>query len=328
MTIKPFFLTTLLFSTTIILGQKISELKIDNKQSILNGKVFFQFPTNAKNVARQTDIMSADPNTNKETRIVLDIDKQRLVFFARELYVTSDKNLLTTIAKDNSENAKTKLLTENDSLLSVLVTPKQFDSTQNAILINRLYVRTQDNSVFVIEAYINPEGFKNKDEFQKLSEKVFSTLTTGNRKLNFKARTDVLPIFGGKKKFAIALPDGYIITKDKKYDFEVLKFQKVKDISDTSWLSLTIYTGYHPSYFYEEYDFNENGAEKVHGHFLNNNIEWLYFKSAEKQLYLKEQKIQMPQIEEGLIVHIAMLGNSKTAIDELTKIIGNIKLTE
>ena len=328
MTIKTLFFSALLLLTTQGIGQKISDLKLDNKQSILNDKAFFQFPTDAKNVARQADIMSADPNTNKETRIILDIDKQRLVFFARELYVTGNDNLLETISKDNNENAKTKVLTKQDSLLSVLVTPSKFDSTQNAILVNNLYVKTQDKTVFIIGAYINPAAFKNKDEFQKLADKVFASLTKGNRKLNYKARTETLPIFDGKKKFSISLPDGYVITKDKKYDFEVLKFQKIRDIADTNWTSLTIYTGNHPSYFYGEYDFDGNDGVKANTTFLNKGVEWLDFKNAEKQLFLREQKIPSDQIEKGLIIHIAMLGNNQEAINELTKIIENIKLTE
>src|SRR5690606_29821135 len=143
--------------------------------------------------------------------------------------------------------------TKRDSLLSVLVTPTKFDSTENAILVNNLYVRTQDKTVFVIGAYINPDAFKNKDEFQRVSERVFASLTKGNRKLNYKSRIEVSPIFDGKKKFSILLPEGYVITKDKKYDFEVLKFQKVRDIADTNGSSLTIYTGNHPSYFYPDY---------------------------------------------------------------------------
>jgi hypothetical protein len=328
MTIKTFISTALLLLATQGFGQKISELKPDNKLSILNDKAFFQFPTDAKNVARQADIMSADPNANKETRIILDIDNQRLVFFARELYATSNDNLLETISKANSENAKTKTLTKQDSLLSILVTPSKFDSTQNAILINNLYVMTQDKTVFIIGAYINSAAFKYKDEFQKLSEKVFASLTKGNRKLNYKARIETLPIFDGKKKFSIALPNGYVITKDKKYDFEVLKFHKVRDMADTNWTSLTIYTGNHPPYFYSEYDFDGNDAVKKNSNFLNKNVEWLDFENAEKQFYLREQKIPSDQIEEGLIIHIAMLGNNQEAIYELTKIIENIKLIE
>lgn len=329
MTLKKLLLSifTLTIATTCF-GQKISGLKLNNKQSILNDKAFFDFPANANNVARQADIMSADYNINKETRIILDIDEQRLVFFARELYVTSGDNLLETLSIEIDENAKIKILTKQDSLLSVLITPTNFDSTQNAILVNNLYVKTPDNTVFVIGAYINPDAFKNKDEFQQLSENIFASLMKGSRKLDVKARRSVSPIFDGKKKFSITLPEGYVITKDKKYDFEVLKIQKVRDISDTNWSSLTIYTGQHPSYFHSDYNFNISDAKMSNENFLDNPVEWLNFKNEERQFYLKEQKIPGDQIEDGMIVHIAMLGNNQEAINELTGIIESIKLTE
>ena len=328
MTKKTFFLSVLLFSAMTGCGQKISDLKLDNKQSILNDRAFFQFPSKAKNIARQTDIMSETPNINRETRIILDIDEQRLVFFARELYVTSNNNLLEALSIENSEKANLKILTNADSLHSVLITPTTFDSTANAILINNLYVQTQDGTIFVIGAYINPNAYKNKDDFQKLTENVFSTLTKGNRKLNFKARIEKVPVFfNSKEKFNIVLPEGYIITKNSQYDFEVLNIQKIRDIADTNWFSLTIYTGNHPSYFYEEYDFRKSNAIKTDGQFLNKKIMWLNFKNDERQLYLKEQQIPIDQIKE-IIAHIAMLGNSQESIDKLTKLIENIKITE
>lgn len=318
----------MLFIAAVSYGQKISSLQLDNKQSILNDKAFFYFPTGAKNVARQVDIMSADPNINQETRIILDIDKQRVVFFARELFVTSDDKLFETIVKEEAGNSKSKVLGNKDGLLSVLSTPAKYDTSQTAILINNLHVRTQDNSVFVIEAYINPEAFINRKEFQELSEKVFATLTKGNRLLNLKARTERFPIFNGKKQFTIALPQGYTVTKDKSYDFEVLELKKIKDIADTNWLSLTIYTGNYPSYFYKDYNLEEGQAEKVKGKFLDKNVEWLYFKTVDEPLYLKEQEIPCDNIENGLIVHIAMLANKPSAINELTELIEHMKLTE
>jgi hypothetical protein len=326
---KTFFLSVLLFSVTASFGQKISDLKLDNKQSILNDRAFFQFPNEAKNIARQTDIMSENSNINRETRIVLDIEEQRLVFFARELYVTSNNNLLEVLSMKKKKKEILKILTDTDSLQSVLITPTTFDSTANAILVNNLYVQTQDGTVFVIGAYINPNAYKNKDDFQKLTENVFSTLTKGNRKLNFKARIEKVPIFfDSKKKFNIVLSEGYIITKNSQYDFEVLNIQKVRDIADTNWFSLTIYTGNHPSYFYGEYDFDKSSAIKTDGQFLNKKIVWLNFKNDEEQFYLKEQQIPIDQIAKGLIAHIAMLGNSQESINELTKLIENIEITK
>lgn len=323
-------ITTLAFfilSFTCI-GQSISSLALDNRQSILNDKAFFNFPTKAANSARATDIMAADPNTNRETRIVMDIDQMRLVFFAQELFVSANNDLLPAIAKEDGTNFKSRLLINKDSMIAVLTKALTFDTTQPAILVNSLMVKTADNSVFRISAYINPPAFGHLKEFQQLSEKVFSSLSKGTRRLNFKARTETFPILDSRKSFSIPLPDGYVVTRDKKYDFEVLIFRKIKDISDTSWSSLTIYTGFHPSFFHSEYGFDAAKATTVKGVFLKTEVEWLFFKDAGKQFYLKEQKIPSGNIQEGLVIHIAMLGSSPAVVDELTALIGKISITE
>lgn len=308
-------------------GQSLNEIRLDNNQSILNNKASFNFPTAAKNEARATDIMSTDHNINQETRIVLDIDKMRLVFFAQELYLLGNNNLFAEISKDKSPlNFQRKILTDKNKILSILSTPTVFNSTKNAILVNSLLVKMQDNSIFRINAYINPDAYKMKNEFIKLTENVFQTFTKGRRDNNFSARTESINIFGTKKNFKLNLPENYCITIDQKYDFQVLKFHKYLNYSDTNWVSLTIYTGDHPSYFYREYGFDESSSKQVSGKFLEKNIEWLSFYNSEKQIFLKEQKIPSDIIDEGIIVHIAMLSNRNISIDELTKIVEAIKL--
>jgi hypothetical protein len=313
------------FQTTF--GQGLKDIKLDNKQSILNNKAFFNFPTAAKNEARATDIMSTDHNINQETRIVLDIDTMRLVFFAQELYLFGDNNLFNEVSKEKSNlNFKSKILTDKDQIFSILSTPTVFDSTKNAILVNSLLVKTEDNSVFQINAYINPDAYKLKDDFVKLTEQVFETLTKGTRKNNFTARDQTLNIFGTKKNFKFTIPENYFITIDQKYDFQVFKFHKYSNYSDTNWVKLIIYTGHHPSYFYKSYGLDRGVSKKVNGKFLDKKINWLSFYDSNKQLYLKEQQIPSDKIEKGLIVHIAMLSNREISIDELTKIVESIQL--
>lgn len=306
----------------------IASLPLSNKQSILNDRAFFMFPASAENLARETNLMAADPNTNRETRIVLDVKNMRMVFFAQELYSTSGENLLAFVAKDDRHDFKSRLLSGSDSLVSVLSTPLFFDTTETAILVNTLLVKTADNSIFRISAYITPGAFKEKEAFQKLSEHVFSTLSKGTRCLNTKARTETWPIYGGAKKFSIRVPEGYVITKDAKYDFEVLKIHKMTEMGDTSLTSLIIYTGHHPSYFYQEEGFSENQAEKVKGSFLDKKTDWLYFKNSAKALYIKEQLIPFDKISKGTILHVAMIADRAQTIEELSSIVTNMKLTK
>jgi hypothetical protein len=308
-------------------GQSLGNLKLDNRLSILNDKAFFKFPTAAKNEVRETDIMSADHNINKETRIVLDIDDMRLVFFAQELYRIGDKNLFAEVSKEKgSLNFNRKILTDQGQLLSILSTPTVFDSTRNAILVNSLLVKTQDNSIFQINAYINPDAYRQKDEFVKLTEQVFQTLTKGTRENNLAQREETLNIFGTKKGFKFSIPEKYTITIDQKYDFQVFKFNKYSNLNDTDWVRLTIYTGNHPSYFYKSYELDEKSSKRVTGKFLDSKVDWLTFYDSDKQIFLKEQIIPSDKIDKGLLVHIAMVSNKDISIEELTKIVESIQL--
>lgn len=211
--------------------QNLDTIKLDNKQSVLNDRAFFTFPTYADNIKRSVDIMSADPNANVETRIVLDIGEMRLVFFAEELYMLGDNNLYDYASKENEKkNIITKILTDKDSLRSILSTPTTFDSTKTAILLNSLLVQTQDSTIFRISAYINPDGYKLKSQFQALSEKVFSTLTKGTRITKRNERQESFSILGGSKSFVFKIPYNYCVTTDDQYDFQVWNFHKYQKI--------------------------------------------------------------------------------------------------
>ncbi len=320
-------LLTIFIASTRLQGQILENIKLDNKLSILNDKVFFYFPTEAKNEKRGVDIMSADPNENEETRIVFDNGDMRLVFFAQELFALADSDLFNTISKrDEKTQSQTKVLTNKDSLLSILTTPTKFDSTKNAILVNSLVIKTSDNTLFRISAYINPSAYKLKDQYRKFTEKVFSTLTKGTRKVNRSARQEIREISGTKKSLIFDLPVNYCVTVDQQYDFQVFKFHRYQTFTDTDWIQVIIYNGHHPSLVYRDYGLSENDGEKTKGKFLDKNIDWLLFNITQQGFYDKEQKIICDNLEEGLIFHIAMLSNKKELIDDLTKIVETIKL--
>src|SRR5579885_2808541 len=161
MSIKGFrFLIALILQLGLFNGlfAQISDAKLDNRLSILNGRAYFNFPTGANNVERPTDIMSAGRNPNEETRIIFDLDKMRMVFFAQELYEVSDKNLFKEVVADSAykTNFTSKVFVQKDSMLAILSSPLQYDSSQKAIMVNSLLVQTSDSTLFRIDAYISP----------------------------------------------------------------------------------------------------------------------------------------------------------------------------
>lgn len=302
--------------------------RLDKQISILNKKLFLQMPAAAVVSPRVADIMAADPNENKETRIIIDNNKQRLVFFAQDLFSLGGKTMYQDISKqvEPDFDFQRRILIDSASLLAVLSTPSLFDSSQNAILVNSLLVQTPDNTVSRIDAYINPDAWSNRDEYTRLTEKIFKTLLKGTRAIPLNARTETYKIPGTNVQFSFALPENYFVTLDEKYDFSVFKINKFKKLTDDNYTSLTIYTGHHPTFFHKEYGLSDSTAFKIKAPFLQKPYEWLFFKDEKNKFYLREQIIPADEVEAGLVFHVALLTNKKEILDELTAIADKIRL--
>ncbi len=306
----------------------IAGLALNNKQPILNGRAYFNFPSSAINMARSSDIMAAGPNPDEETRIIYDTGNMRLVFFAQELYLLGDKNLFNEVNNDSSykANFSNKVFFKSDSLLSILSTPLKYDSSQSAILINSLLVQTYDGTLFRIDAYINSPAYTAKEQFQTLTEKVFQTLANGPRINKRNERDEKHFIIDSTKIFSFHLPANYCVTIDKAYDFEVFKIHKYRYFTDNQWANLLVYFGEHPSYVYRNYGLDERGALRDSGIFMGRYIKWLYFTVDMQGIFLREQIIPQDEMVIGQQIHIAMMANKQEALNELMIIAESMKL--
>ncbi len=309
-------------------GGMADTTRLEKQLSILNKKLFLQFPAAATISPRVADIMASDPNENRETRIILDNGKMRLVFFAQELFSLAGNDMPDELSKqvEPEFDFQRKVLTDSASLLSVLSTPALFDSTQNGILVNSLTIKSPDNTVSRIDAYINPDAWSLRNEYVNLTEAVFKTLVTGTRTIPLNARTEIFKIPGTNAQFQFAVPEKYFITLDEKYDFSVFKINKYKKLTDDTYTSITIYTGRYPSLFHKEYGFSDSMAANAKGIFLGDNPEWLYFKDDINKFYLKEQISPATELGGGLVFHVAQLTNKKDIMEEMTAIVAKIKL--
>ncbi len=306
-------------------SQEVS-LNLDQEVNVLNGRVSFKFPTEAVNSARGTGLMSADPNANEETRIMLDIGDNRVVFFARELYKTAGLDLLAAVTAANVKSRQeTKTLVDGTSLRVILSTPTTFDPKKEAILVNSALVETSDHTLLQIDAYINPAAYPNRNQYRVVAETVFSTAKPGPRVVELSAHMQEFTILGGRK-LTFAVPAGYTLTRDAKYDFQVFKLHHYQPWTDTTWRQLIIYLGSHPSLVYRDMNLRAGDAQKIAGAFLSRPIEWLMFSVPKRQLLLKEQVIPTDGLQKQLVFHVAMLSDQSAALDELTHIVEGMKL--
>ncbi|MCF4970787.1 hypothetical protein [Nostoc sp. CMAA1605] len=213
-----------------------------------------------------------------------------------------------------------RILRDSAGLLAVLSTPLLYDSTQQAILVNSLTVQGPDNTVSRIDAYINPTAWKDKALYAKLTEKIFQTIANGTRRISLPARTETLAIPGTNASFSFVLPAGYFVNIDEKYDFAVFRIGKFKPLAADDYISLTIYTGHHPTLFHKEYGIPDSAMQKWQASFLQNKYDWLVFNDEKENFYLREQIIAGDAAEQGLLFHVALLTNKKDIMTELSAV--------
>lgn len=313
----------LLVTSLAASAQRKAALPLPNRQSILNGRGYLSFPVGAVNEARQVDLMAATPDDNRETRIVLDFDAVRVVFFARELFRLAGPDLPTQ-ARKLTEGGSSRVLLRTDSVLAVLSTPSRYDSTKAAILLNRLVVRTIDGTAYLMDAYVNPKGLPERADYQALTEKIFASLRPGRRLLNRAAHTESFAL-GKSQQLQFHLPADHAVTAKSSYDFIVYNIHALTALDAAPVGSVTLYVGSHPSPLYRDMDLSADAGRPVAGRFLGQPVQWLEFAKPDDQMYWREQILRDALGKNGPVVHVVITGTT-AALPELTKVVEAIEL--
>lgn len=309
-------------------ANKVSNL--EKQMSLIDNRVLMNFPIDAKNTS--VGVYKYDLDTTVKTRIETSIQGVRVIFYAEELFKSSNDNFVETFTKENSENKfKSKTLKESKVLTSVLGTPTIYDTIFGTILINQLYIKTSDNLIIKIGVHIEPKGMNMKEEVEKFSEKVLLTLVNGKRTITRNAHKEIRESYGSEKKFEFNLPENYVITEEQDYYGSKLTIRKITDYLDTNMIDFTfnyrqIQALHNNSFDYDNYLLNFSDAIIVKNKFLGKSYDWLTFEMKEYKLFLKEQILVSNKIRTDINVHISMLSNNILLIDEMTSIIESIGL--
>jgi hypothetical protein len=323
---RLWLLSVLLSGAGAARAQRPAELTLPNRQSLLNGRVYLDFPAAAVNKARSADLMAADPSANVETRIMQDFGPARVVFFARELFRLAGPDLAAQAARLDAAGPplSTRVLLRTDSLLAVLRTPTRYDSTKSAVLLGRLLVRPLDGTVLTVDAYVNPAGLSRRADYQALAEKVFATLRPGRRLLNRGAHAETYELAAGGR-LVFQLPADYAVTKEGKHDFEVYHLHRLSELA-AGGTGITVYFGAHPSPLHRQMGLAPESGQAVKGRFLGRPVQWLGFAKPERGLYWREQIVPDALGKAGPLAHVVITSNDPSLLAEQTAVVEAISL--
>ncbi len=279
------------------------------------------FPTKSK-------ILETHEDKNWQTTIVVEFGKNRLKFFAIELFRIGNDSLFSQVSREaNSKfSFKRKILTKSDKFLSIISTPTIFGSNIEELLINQLIVKTEDNTIFKVEAFIDLDGYQNKDQYIELTEKVFNSLIMGKRINNKKARVEYHQVFWTKKYFKFKLPENYFVTTDDHFmEFMVHKYY---NYNDSNWSVISVATPNLPRYECADWGFDTRNAIETKGNFIGKKITWYFYEDKLEKKYYKESQENFEKIDkiDDTVVEIVIFSNNSKDINELTKIVERIKL--
>jgi len=320
---------SLVFSaiSQVTFGQDFKDIKLQKKLSVLNEKVFFNFPIGSK---KETILATVDPNTNEATLIEFALGKSKLSFYAKELHKRGDSNLFVEVFNENKVlNYGTQILTHREQLLTILSTPTIFDTVSgyNFILLNILTVKMQDNSVFEISAWISSEALLQKDDFITLTERVYQTITKGTREYNNTSRTETFKFPGVSKKYTVNIPENYGFTLEEFNGKQIFRFTKYRNYSDTNWAELKIYTGVNLM----TSDERRGYIKDLRGKFLGNQVQYTLGYVPEVKTYYKGSRFLTFKARENgerLDCNIRMYSNQEGSIEDLTNIVESITQTK
>jgi hypothetical protein len=164
--------------------------------------------------------------------------------------------------------------------------------------------------------------------FQQLTVNVFKSATKGTRYFNRKARTESYQIIGSEKYFDFKLPANYAVTVDQQYDFQVFKFHRYQSLLDTNWVSFIIYVGNHPSSVARQYGLAETSATALKGKFLGKKVQWLNYDLRNRGALICEQQIPCDELGKETILHVAMMSNKQSVLDEVRKLAETVKISK
>jgi hypothetical protein len=261
-------------------GGALGKLTLGEQPSaLLGGRLSLKMPAAAKMERRGHGVMAAPEANEDETRIVVDAGNERLVLMTYELYALSggdlEKAVRADIADTWGKEAATVKLEKFDSaapLAAVAVIPPRPDGKREANLVFALYVGSADGTVQYLAFYVNPVGAKDIAGVTALARKIAASVTSGDRKLSWKAGLRSFPGVG-RERLVLTVPEGFVAGIQEGPDFWIYRVRKLAPLGKPP-MGCSIYLGGHPSYQYRQADEAPEKVMPLKGKLLGQAVEW------------------------------------------------------
>lgn len=301
----------------------------DTEFSLLDDRLFIQMPKGSANVPMQNGIMAPTSSSHEETRLMSQlIDGQRVVVYAKELFVTSTGDLKEDarilwerMSGDDAGNYRLSEIQSQNGLDIVKVFIDNPNINSDAILIDSAFIKMSDDSIIFLGFYVNPMAFRWKESCLQLTDSLLSTLRAGARTLHISAYDATV------YNLNFNLKTGYVLTQQQGADFDVFYIKKVVPVTSYS-PSMGIYLGWNPSFSEEVMGFESSDIETTKGTVLDIPVDWLYYDKDGGLIDIYSYMQTIVSLNNGAYIHIFIYPTSEEDLQEMKTMAESLTFTE
>ena len=304
--------------------ESIPKTPLSTSISILDSRLYFNFPLGT------TDAGNNPIPSKQSLTLKYSIDQLNLLFVCNELNAFTTDNLLDVLDKSYNPNGAKKFKLEeidfHKELKTIQYIPNSLTQTNNRVLIKGLIVELQDHSLIRIDAYVNSEGLYYSSAFEKLIDKIFSSITPGKRLLNLTERQEQITLFDKKSSLQLNVPEGFILVESSTPQYSIYTIKEVKPADVQVKEQMILYVGPKPFLLHKNLGYAESDKKPLKGKLIGQTIEWHEYKKKDIPTYLIEQMIPLNMGTDETKLHVAVFGEQMEVINLLKGSIENAEL--
>ncbi len=271
--------------------------------SLLDGRLSVAPPDGARVEARQQSLMGVATSDRAETRMVYDLDGERLVLLATELFRTVPGDLAAAVGAV----AATWPLPAGQRLIGIPLVGDivaygywPLDTTRRAVPVADAFVRTGDTSVVRVQLFASPNAVDDPDGLAALAARVLATVTPGGRGCGAAAGPRTLTGLDGTPVLVLDAPAGWVAYQEPGMSFVVLRLYRMTPLGGPS-VSASVYQGSAPSLVHTA--FPADAVTRTGGRLLGLPTDWVHVFPKDAGAPPRHLREALVEADHGQFVH-------------------------